>query len=120
MSAAFPFVTYGAPVFRIKQDSTLPAIEYQTVDGSRQLVSLLGAISVDFVYRLREAATSTAVTRTATIVDAANGQVRYNWVALDTAVAGEYYGEWVVTFPSGERRFPDRSYLPFVVEAKLD
>lgn len=121
MTVAIPKVSFGPPIFRIKQDDTAPVYDYTTVDDNQQLVPITGASLVEFVYRLRIAATSTAIVRVATIVDAANGQVRYTWVAPDTTVPGDYFAEWRVTFSTGViRTFPLRGYLPFVIEAKLD
>jgi len=120
MSVAIPKVSYGVPTFYIKQDSTQPPIQYQTVDENQQLVPLTGALSVQFRYRLRTASPATAVLRSATIVNLENGELRYDFVALDTVVAGAYYGEWVVAFPNSQTRtFPVRGFQPFVVEADL-
>lgn len=120
MTVAIPKVTFGMPVFRIKAGDTKEPIEYTTVDESQQLVSLVGATSVSFIYRKRTALAATAVTRVATIVDAEAGQVRYSWVAEDTTVAGEYYGEWRVTFSNGSiQTFPIKGFQPYVVEADL-
>jgi hypothetical protein len=121
MSAAIPKVSYGSIVFRLKEGDTQPPIAHQTVDEFQQLVPLTGALSAQFRYRLRTGIGATAVLRTATIVNAENGELRYNWIEDDTLVSGEYYGEWIVTFPNSQTRtFPVRGYVPFVVEADLD
>lgn len=119
--AAYPRVSYGMPIFRIKEGDTQPPIEYQCVDEYQVMVPIIGATQVQFRYRLRTALPATAVTRVATIVDAQNGQVRYDMIVGDTTVPGEYYGEWIVTFPSAQQRtFPVRGFQPYVVEADLD
>lgn len=121
MTVAIPKVTYGPPTVRIKQGATLPAFTYVTVDENQQVVPLVGATLVEFIYRLQSAAAATAVVRTAVIVSASTGEVRYDWVTEDTAVAGAYFAEWRVTFLDGKvRKFPIRGYLPFVVEAQLN
>ena len=119
MSAAIPKVSYGAPIFYIKKGATQPPIQYQTVDENQQLVPLTGATGVQFRYRLQSGLPSSIVTRTATIVNAGNGQVLYNWTAADTAQAGSYYCEWIVTFPDGVQTYPIRGYQQFVIDADL-
>lgn len=39
---------------------------------------------------------------TATVTDAANGQVEYRWVASDTNTVGAFYIEFKVTTPGGK------------------
>lgn len=121
MTVAIPRVSYGPPIVRIKQGATLPAFTHVAVDENQQVVPLIGATLVEFIYRLQTASTATAVVRTATLVDASHGDLRYDWVAGDTAVAGSYFAEWRVTFLDGNvRKFPIRGYLPFVIEAQLN
>ena len=120
MTTSIPKVSYGQPTFRIKSGDTQPPITYTTVDEFQQLVVLTGAVSVQFIMRLRTALPATAVTRTATIVNADAGQLRYNWQAADTAIAGDYYVEWRVMFPSSQvQTFPIHGYQLVTVEADL-
>jgi hypothetical protein len=117
---AIPKTQLGPAVFRIKQGSTLFPIEHVAVDELFRVVNLLGATGVSFIYRKRSALPATAVIRVATIVKAETGQLRYDWIAADTAVAGDYYGEWEVSFPnSGVQKFPIRGYQLITVEPDL-
>lgn len=51
--------------------------------------------------QMRQANSATLkVDATATIVNAASGQVQYNWAALDVDTQGEYAAWWRVTLPS--------------------
>jgi hypothetical protein len=52
-------------------------------------------------FRMRAAGGSTLVVdEPAVVLDAAAGQVRYDWQAGDTAVAGDYRAWWSVTLPN--------------------
>jgi hypothetical protein len=54
-------------------------------------------------------------TRTATIVDAASGQVAYTLTAADSAVAGLYRGQFRFTADNREQIFPASGWLDFEV-----
>lgn len=117
---AYPRQRVGEDVFTIKQDDTTDPIFFQALNTRNEVVPLIGALSVQFIYRKRDAKPVTAVERTATIANADSGMLRYDWVPADTASAGDYYAEWVVTFPNAQQQtFPVRGYQSFVVEAKL-
>lgn len=80
-------------------------------------VNLAGA-TVQWSWRLAGAPTST--TALATIVDAAGGIVEYAWVAGNLAAAGEYTGEFRVTFPSSTvLTAPSDAPLSFTVRAAV-
>lgn len=120
MTTAFPKTTYGQPTFVIKQNQTREPITYTTVDQNNQAVPITGALSVSFAYRLKSADPSTVVVRAATILDPNAGNLLYQWVAADTAVAGDYYAEWRVVFQDGSKKtFPIVGYQMFTVEAVL-
>lgn len=96
-------------MFYIKQNDTTPSLR-ATLMWSGSAVDLTGA-SVGF--HMRDAYTGTVIIDSpATIVDAANGVVEYEWLPADTAVAGLYEGEFEVTFASGEvMTFPNDGHI---------
>jgi hypothetical protein len=99
--------------FFIRKDERAPAIE---ADLTRQgkVVDLTGAVSVELIYQPE--AGGTVVTRTAQIVSATLGTVKYDWVAQDTATVGIYLCYFRVTWPSGIlESFPNRSHNKFAV-----
>jgi hypothetical protein len=60
------------------------------------------------------------VNSTATIVDAEAGQVRYDWVASDTANSGMYQAEFEVVYVGGTKEtFPNNDYISVVIRPDL-
>lgn len=95
--------------FYIKQNDTFPALR-TTIVRAGSAVDLTGA-SISF--HMRDMYTKTLIIDDpATIVDAVNGVVEYEWVPADTAVAGLYEAEFEVTFANGKvMTFPHDSYI---------
>lgn len=120
--AAVPRTVNGQRVFRIKQGDRQPSLYHTALDDlTYERVQLQGASGVTFKFRKKTASPSAAVSRAAVIVTAETGELRYDWGAGDTDVAGEYYGEFEVTYPSGgPRTFPTKGYIPFVIEKDLN
>lgn len=107
--------------FTIRKGDVLPAIAAtlnNTVAGVDTAADLTGA-TVQFIYKPRLGGTS--VTRTATIVGAPTlGKVTYQWIAADTATAGEYNAYWRVTFSGGSiGTYPNGSYNLIKVSESL-
>ena len=89
--------------FQLKQNDTKPSLYANLVqDGSA--VDLADA-SVTFHM-------DGVVNAPAVVTDAANGSVRYDWTATDTAIAGSYRAEFQVTFSDGSiETFPNSGYF---------
>lgn len=97
--------------FYIKQNDTSPAMLATLQDASGTAVNLTAA-TVRFHMRAI-GATQTKVNAAATITDAPNGIVRYNWSASDTNTVGQFQAEFQVTYADGKiETFPNDSYLP--------
>lgn len=93
--------------FYIKQNDTLEALVATLNDSVGSIFSLAGAT---VVFSMRSMASGAIVVNNvaATIVDAANRIVKYQWVAGDTIVAGDYRAEFEVTFSGGAvQTFPN-------------
>lgn len=76
------------------------------IDGAA--IDLTGS-SVSIV--LRNKTTGSTIKRAASIVDAASGQVEYQFASGDTATAGAYELEWEIVFPDTKPlTIPDNSY----------
>jgi hypothetical protein len=104
--------------FNLKQHDRKPSIAATlTLDGVA--VNLTGA-SVKFIMSTAPGATP-KVNATATIVSAVNGQVRYDWLAINTDTAGLYDAEWEVTYSDTTKQtFPTTTYLVIDIYPDLD
>lgn len=99
--------------FFIRVGNRLPAFE-ATLLRDGVVANLTGAVSVQLIYRPE--AGGAAVVRTAQVVDAALGKVRYAWVADDTALVGIFLMYVQVTWAGGvTESFPNRSHNKFAV-----
>lgn len=102
----------------IKQNDTRPfwpvTLTYE--DGTP--VVLTGA-TVRFIAKDRSNS-AVKIDAAATLTDAANGQLEYQFVAADTDVAGAYDVEWEVTFSDTTiQTFPTRRYDRLLVIGEL-
>jgi hypothetical protein len=105
------------PDYTVKQGDTLPPLRGSLYDADGTLVDLAGA-TVTFTMGAQPGTPTVAAA--ATIVDAANGVVEYNWVAADTAIAGNFFGEFQVVFANGSiETFPNDTYIAILVKAEL-
>ena len=114
--------------FRMQRHDRLPSIQ------ATLSADLTGAASVKFIMRpaigdpeapadwVPDFGVAATVNTTATIVTPASGIVRYDWLAIDTAVAGPYLGQWQVTWTSGSKpqTFPTDTYHTILIRADLD
>jgi hypothetical protein len=103
--------------FYIKQGDTLPAIAATLAGADGDPANLTGA-GVRFLMREKSSGT-VLVAAAATVVDAANGTVRYDWATGDTDTIGKHQAEWEVTFSGGAvQTFPNTDYT--IVSIKDD
>lgn len=80
-------------------------------------MNLTGA-TVNFVMRSMDNAVP-SINAAATIVNAAAGTVSFTPTALQTAIAGDFIGSWVVTSGGTAQTFPTVGYLEIVIEPSL-
>lgn len=94
--------------FHLKQNDTSPALLYR-LDPA---VNLAGA-TVVFNMRPRGGGTVVVDREAASIEgDPANGVVRYDWDAADTAAAGRFEAEFEVTYSDGTvETFPNNDFI---------
>ena len=103
----------------VKQGDTGPAFVQQLSYTDGTLANLAGA-AVAFQVRSLSSAAVVALTGTTAVVTAASGIVSYTPSATDTATAGGYMAQWIVTFPGGTvQSWPTAGYLWVQVEPSL-
>jgi len=82
---------------RIFTGTTSPSL-FDTIRVNGTAFDLTGST---VVFRMRAEGSSTLkVDASATVVAAASGEVRYDWVSADVDTAGDYLGWWRVTLPT--------------------
>ena len=98
--------------FNIKQNDTSPAILYALTPTD---VVLTGA---SVVFRYRAIGTETWTSKAAVIVtETVTPTVRYDWEAADTAAAGFFEAEFVVTYTDNTvETFPNSGFITINVE----
>jgi len=102
--------------FYIKRNDTAASFQVALRDSAGDAVDLTGA-SVQFIMSKGSTA---KVSAPATIVDAAAGEVRYDWVAGDTDEGGYFRAEWEVTDASNRvQTFPNPGYDEVVITQDL-
>jgi hypothetical protein len=88
------------PDFWLAKGDRAPSIQVTLRNADDTAVDLSGCT---VLLRTRPKNKSDALSGGAcTIVDAAGGKVRYDWVLTDSDPAGIYLGEFIVTFASGK------------------
>lgn len=97
--------------FYLKKNDTSPFIRIQCQDDGGNPVDLSGA-TAKFLMREVDSDT-TKVDSAATITDAANGKVQYEWSSSDTDTAGDFEAEFEITYgDSTVETFPNAdSYI---------
>jgi len=96
-------------MFHLKRGDTGPSLQGSIVDDEGNAVNITGA-SVQFHMRQRGSG-SVKVDKPATISNASEGDVIYNWEVEDTNEAGIFEIEWEVTFSDGTvETFPNQGF----------
>jgi len=102
--------------FYIKQNDTSPSMLATLQDANGVAVDISSATVNFYMGNIN----GNVVDSIATIVDAEAGQVRYDWVALDTANSGMYQAEFEVVFIGGTKEtFPNNDYISVVIKPDL-
>jgi hypothetical protein len=102
--------------FFLKRGDTSPALEFVL----EPLTALTGA-TVRFNMRLPGASAAKVSRATAQVVSpATDGKVRYVWQTADTDTAGDYLGEFEVTFQDGSiETFPNADEIKIHIRQDL-
>lgn len=109
--------------FTIKKGDTLPEINANLTTGptaqSQSPVDLTTATIVILVIKPVAGGSATRLTGSVNGTPTA-GNVKYVWIAGDTATAGTFNAEWEITFAAGKiQTFPNDSYFQIVISDDL-
>jgi hypothetical protein len=101
--------------FTLKRNDTSPAIEFQLQDDDGNAIDISGFNEVEFFFRQRRDSTTKVDDDTGgnvSVPDAANGIVKYEWMATDTETAGIFEAEFEVEYSDGAvETFPNTGYI---------
>lgn len=105
--------------FEIKKNTTLAPLDATLISGTGARANLTGC-TVQF--RMRPVGSSVnLIDEPATIINAAEGQIRYQWHGTNTSVVGDYEGEFEITYPDTNTRiFPSAGFIKIKVFETLD
>lgn len=98
--------------FHLKRGDTSPSLLYALTPTD---VVLTGAT---VVFNMKDSAGTVVVNQAAAIVVTATGTptVRYDWVSGDVDTAGEFLGEFEVTYSGGAKEtFPNYGNIPIQI-----
>lgn len=104
--------------FAIRQGTRLSSLTTTLTDANDAVVNLSSGVT-NVTFRMRKEKHGQVVIddEAAVIVDAAAGEVRYDWAAGDTDNAGHFWGYFVVNYTSGlSLSFPTLRYLKIYIE----
>jgi hypothetical protein len=107
-------------VFRIKKGDAVPSIQAQLVSSTtKQPIDLSTLVSQKFVMeRVNDDSTiTTLVDAAATVTDAVNGKLEYQWVSGDTSAVGSHRAQFVLEWPAGTETIPSQGYVEVRIEA---
>ena len=117
--ATFPSkIPSAVPDFRLKVGDLEPSLVATLLYQDGSVPALDTAVSISF--RFATTAGVELFSRAANLTNATTGAVSYAWQTGDTAIAGEYYGEFSIVWSAGRSQtYPSSGYLLILIEPKL-
>lgn len=105
----------ATPTFYIKQNDTRPELDVFLRDDKDRTINVTGA-TVKF--NMRNASDNTVKVNlgSVTTVSSTAGRVKYSFSSADTDTAGNFDGEFQVTFVGGQvETFPNDGYIKVII-----
>jgi hypothetical protein len=100
--------------FYIKQNDTSPELQITCQDYAGDAVNVAGS-TIRFHMRNKQTG-EVQVDEAGSIVDGANGVVKYSWSAGDTDTIGNFSAEFEVTYSdSSVETFPNNGFITVIV-----
>ena len=107
------------PVWTIKQGDTRPVLAATLLAGGN-IVNLTSASTVKFTMTNSAGSVVVDLASCNIVSPMTNGQVTYTWQSADTETAGEFQGEFKVTWAdSSIQRFPNRVNFQVIITPNL-
>lgn len=104
--------------FAIKKGDTNPALKARLKDVNGRNVDITGS-NVDFHMR-PEGENEKKIQAVATITNAQNGEVEYDWEVGDTDDPGRYEAEFQVNYSNGDvETFPNDGYIIIKIDPEV-
>ena len=103
--------------FYMRAGDLLPEIQGTIKYSDGTAVNLTSASAIKFHYKKQGGGSHQ--TRTAAVVNAAAGQVKYTWVTSDTDTVGTYDYYWEAVFAAGRLTAPNSGTLELQILADL-
>jgi hypothetical protein len=105
----------AAPTFYIKQNDTRPELDVFLRDDKDRSINVTGA-TVKFNMRNSADNTVKIDTGAVTTVSSTAGRVKYSFTSANTDTAGNFEGEFQVTFVGGQvETFPNDGYIKVII-----
>ena len=105
----------------VKQDDTKPPVRAQLLDANGDPIDLSNVPADGVTFQVETKGETTVVSGACEIVNATEGQVRYEWSSSDTADAGEFRGEFDVSYSDGSTQtVPNDGYIPVKITRQID
>ena len=105
----------ATPTFYIKQNDTRPELDVFLRDDKDRTINGTGA-TVKFNMRNASDNTVKVNNGSVTTVSSTSGRVKYSFSAADTDTAGNFDGEFEVTFVGGQvETFPNDGFIKVII-----
>ena len=105
----------ATPTFYIKQNDTRPELDVFLRDDKDRTINVTGA-TVKFNMRNASDNTIKVNAGSVTTVSSTSGRVKYSFSTADTDTAGNFDGEFQVTFVGGQvETFPNDGYIKVII-----
>ena len=105
----------ATPTFNIKQNDTRPELDVFLRDDKDRTINVTGA-TVKFNMRNASDNIVKVNAGSVTTVSSTSGRVKYSFSTADTDTAGNFDGEFQVTFVGGQvETFPNDGYIKVII-----
>jgi hypothetical protein len=113
-----PFLTSSQYLFSLKRGDTRPSLRVQLLYKDNSKIDVAGATITFRFWKADEP--SRLFSGSVTVEDAGESIVRYDWVSGDTNLEGDYEGEFMLDYGSGEvMSVPEDGYIRFRILPRL-